>query len=388
LQKIGRYSFGSRLESEHAPDAAHLFFSNGITEPFCGVLATHPPIPERIRAIDPSWDGHFPPLDEKQIQVVQQAALDTLKRPATPNLFGTVVGGAILAEAGAPAPPAIRSHVILPNLGNPTPLHLRYAEELRGSLPDSVTAAAREPLNAVALVYALLLSSDEAQRAAQLAGLAQRVEPAMQQSILALFPDVSASAAHARLPMLNLVLGALRHLSTTQFDQFSQTLQWLVESEAQMDLFEFVLQKIVRRYLAAQLGRARPPVIQFYSAKALVPDCAVVLSALAHLGSDDPAAAANAFGEGAPYFRAPDREMSLLPPANCELARVDAALDRLAQAAPQIKKNLLEASVRVVGADGLITEREAELLRAVADTLDCPIPPFVQVEGNPILADA
>ena len=58
--------------------------------------------------------------------------------------------------------------------------------------------------------------------------------------------------------------------------------------------------------------------------------------------------------------------------------KTDTALDRLALAAPQIKKNLIEACVQVVGADGLIREREAELLRAIADTLDCPIPPFVE----------
>jgi uncharacterized tellurite resistance protein B-like protein len=46
---------------------------------------------------------------------------------------------------------------------------------------------------------------------------------------------------------------------------------------------------------------------------------------------------------------------------------------------PQIKKNLIEACVHVIGADGVIQENEAELLRAVADTLDCPIPPFLQV---------
>ena len=62
------------------------------------------------------------------------------------------------------------------------------------------------------------------------------------------------------------------------------------------------------------------------------------------------------------------------------LRKVSAALDRLALAVPQIKKNLLEACVRVVGADGVMQEREAELLRAIAATLDCPIPPFVQVE--------
>ena len=59
------------------------------------------------------------------------------------------------------------------------------------------------------------------------------------------------------------------------------------------------------------------------------------------------------------------------------MTQIDAALDRLAQATPIIKKNLLEACIHTVGADGVILEAEAELLRAVADTLDCPMPPFV-----------
>jgi uncharacterized tellurite resistance protein B-like protein len=60
---------------------------------------------------------------------------------------------------------------------------------------------------------------------------------------------------------------------------------------------------------------------------------------------------------------------------------VDAALNRLCQAAPQIKKSLLGACALTVAADGVIQETEAELLRAIADTLDCPMPPFLQSEG-------
>ena len=67
----------------------------------------------------------------------------------------------------------------------------------------------------------------------------------------------------------------------------------------------------------------------------------------------------------------------LLSRGQCGVEPLDAALDRLALAAPIIKKNLLEACARVVGADGVIQETEAELLRAVADTLDCPMPPLI-----------
>jgi uncharacterized tellurite resistance protein B-like protein len=67
-----------------------------------------------------------------------------------------------------------------------------------------------------------------------------------------------------------------------------------------------------------------------------------------------------------------------VPADQCELSQVDVALTKLNQAVPQIKKNLLNACVQVVAADGVIQEMEAEMLRAVADTLDCPMPPFLQ----------
>jgi hypothetical protein len=123
----------------------------------------------------------------------------------------------------------------------------------------------------------------------------------------------------------------------------------------------------------------RRPVAQYYTLRPLVPDCGVLLSALAQVGSADAAEITRAFQQGAPYLRSTEEEIPLLPREQCGLARIDQALNRLSLAMPQIKKNLLEACVQVVGADGVVQEREAELLRAIADSLDCPLPPFVNV---------
>jgi Zn-dependent protease with chaperone function len=381
LKKIGGLGeTGSRLSHAHAEELSHMFFGNGVSEPFIGLLETHPPLAERIRVFDPNFDGKFPDVRyDGRDQPPEE--ISTPKRTPMPNLFGAVLGGAILASGDAGKPTVIKSHSVLPNLGNPTPLHLKYAEQLRNSLPDSVTAAARVPLDAVALIYAMLLSPDETTRTTQLAELAKRVDPAIQGKTIALYPDVSTAATHAHLPIINLALGALRQLRPEQFNQFSQTLQWLIESDGKVELFEFVLQKIVLRHLTSRFSGARPPVAQYYTLKPLVPDCAVVLSALANVGSSDAAEIQKAFETGAPYLRAPDgADLALLPCGQCGVDQIDAALNRLALAVPTIKKNLIEASIHTVGTDGVITENEAELLRAVADTLDCPIPPFVQTE--------
>ena len=60
LKKIGGLSYGSKLEAAHAEEASHMFFGNGMGESFFHLMDTHPPLAERIRAIDPSFDGELP----------------------------------------------------------------------------------------------------------------------------------------------------------------------------------------------------------------------------------------------------------------------------------------------------------------------------------------
>ncbi|HEU5397283.1 MAG TPA: Zn-dependent protease with chaperone function, partial [Verrucomicrobiae bacterium] len=170
--------------------------------------------------------------------------------------------------------------------------------------------------------------------------------------------------------------GALKQLTGDQYEKFAETMNWLVNYDGKVELFEFVLQKVVLRHLDSQFRAVRKPVVQYYTVKPLVPDSAIVLSALA---CGDTKSAQVAFDAGAPYLRSPDlSELKLVPLEKCGVDEIGKALDRLSLAAPQIKKNLLDACIHVVGADGSIAEMQAELLRAIADTLDCPIPPFVQ----------
>jgi Zn-dependent protease with chaperone function len=380
LKKIGGLGeSGSLLASAHAGEASHMFFADGVSEPLAYLFETHPPLVQRIRAFEPNFDGKFP-----YVRYVKGESLtgDTPPpvRKADPDLSQILVGGITLAAGAGEEPPLIKPHTILPNLGKPTPLHLEYAQQLRDALPENLSNTAREPLAAAALIYALLLSPEEKLRATQIEGIGKNFSNGVADQTVALYPQVSAIATHARLPIVNLSLGALKQLTPQQFAQFETTLQWLINSDGEVELFEFILQKIVMRNLGPKFGAAQATSVQYYTLKPLVPDCVVVLSALAQVGSCDPAEVQKAFAAGAPYLRAPDEcAMELLPPGQCGVAALDNALDRLSRAVPIIKKNLIEACAQVVGADGIIQESEAELLRGVADTLDCPIPPLQTV---------
>ncbi|MEO6750858.1 MAG: M48 family metallopeptidase [Opitutus sp.] len=379
LQKIG--GVGSKLDSAHAGEASHMFFGDGLGKPLFGMMATHPPLAERIRAIDPGWDGKFKTVNAAAVaaESAREAAKPVSSRFPFPPIPGMPGAG---AGDGGFATNAVLMGAVLPHLGKPKPLHLRYAEALRNSFSEKVQSAAREPLDATALIYAMLLSADETARAKQLTELAGRVAPGKGDKTAALWPEVALIAARARLPLVNLALPALRLLRPDEFDQFSQALQWLIESDGQTEIFEFVLQKIVRRHLASQAGETHPTSIQYHTLKPLVRDCSVVLSALANVSSSNSGEIEKAFRAGATHLGPKADGLQHLPREKSGLEQLDTALDRLALATPQIKKNLLEACVQVVGADGVIHEREAELLRAIADTLDCPIPPIGEIAEN------
>ncbi len=61
LKKIGALAEGSQIQDPHAEEASHLFFGKAVggLDHFFGLLASHPPLVERIRRIDPSFTGDF-----------------------------------------------------------------------------------------------------------------------------------------------------------------------------------------------------------------------------------------------------------------------------------------------------------------------------------------
>jgi Zn-dependent protease with chaperone function len=365
LKKIGSLAQGSRVENPHAEEVSHMFFGAGQQSALAGLFATHPPLGVRIRALDPGFDGTFPTLTTTA--VAYETAAQTSK--------------AVPGTMSALAPRPIHPKDVVATSGEPRPPNIRFAEGFQRELPAPLQVAAREPLGAVASTFGLLLSGNEATRREQLQKLSTTFSPAAVMETIKLLPHVQSAAARAKLPILDLCLGSLALLSPAQYQQFRASVQMLVETDGQIDLFEYVLQKVLLRHLQSHFAPVSAPAVRFYERTPLAPDIGVLLSTLAHAGHRNADAGLNAFKQGARVLGSVGRtQLDLLPANQCDLTRFDTALTRLAQAAPQIKKGVLNAAAETVAADGLINEVEAELLRAIADTLDCPVPPF----ANPI----
>ncbi len=377
LKKIGGLTQGSRLGHPKAEEASHLFFGNGLRESWFRLFATHPPLVDRIRALDPHFDGAFPRLtarasaDDEDVPPV--IGLQGEDRPARRGAW---------ADAAPPRRPALRSRHVMRATGQPEPRHLQYATRFLERLAPELSQAARDPLPAVAGVLGLLLSERPDLRAEQRQALESQLPSEIGTEMGRLQPWLDRLERADKLPWVSLSLPALRQLSREQFDQFERALQYLVESDRAIDLFEYTLQRMVRRQLAPRFLPPARRTIQFYALKPLLPECTVLLSALAHQGHDDDRAAAAAFAAGADRLGPNAAAIPMLPPDGCTLPEIDVALQRLSEASPAVQRTVLNACAEAAASDGVIEAREAELLRAVAETLDCPVPPFLEAEPS------
>ena len=378
LRKIGGYALGSSIQTTKGTAIGHFFFAQGFTSMFGGAWATHPPLDVRIRAIDPQFDGKFFEPAE-----VVDVAHEPWARAGHPGDVAGFAPGA-LAKSAAQKPPvpvdAGRSrtsgHVsnLMANVGTLSSAAVTNAHDILAALPARLLSAARSAVDAPVLLYGLLLHDEPTVRARQRTLVASQAGSDALRLLDELDAALRSLQPGQKLPLLQLALPALRQLSAGSLNAFFGTLDELVHADREVSTFEFALQKLLLRTLAVGQSPSAA-IVQIYSFNAVSDEIAVVLSALARTSGADETAVAGAFAAGAAQLKLLEGKLALLPPAACGLVQLDDALDQLATTSGPIKQRLLTAAAHIVSADGVILVAEAELLRAIAATLDVPMPP-------------
>tara|TARA_A100000171_G_scaffold25531_2_gene23846 strand:- start:130 stop:717 length:588 start_codon:yes stop_codon:yes gene_type:complete len=173
-----------------------------------------------------------------------------------------------------------------------------------------------------------------------------------------------------RLPLVALALPALKQLSSAQYMTFKGCLGELIMADKQISLMEWALYRIV-------VHNIEPPPHHpnRVSLGNLRDECQVLLSALVHAGHMDEGQAHTAFAAAASGL--PFQGLELLPRDAVSPAALEPAVIHLCNVAPSDKQPLIQALARAVEYDGVVTITEAELLRAIADSLNCPLPPLL-----------
>ncbi|MBI4879566.1 MAG: M48 family metallopeptidase [Planctomycetes bacterium] len=366
LRKIAGFPTRSLLRSAHAADCSHMFFGSALHRSFMNLFATHPPLEERIRAIDPSFD----PRRERRAAEAETGAEAEAPRRASAAAFSSLRGGAALA---------VTPEAVAGSVGQPGPAHLSYAAALIANLDPALAEMVRDGAGARATAYALLLDERPDVHARQLALVEREDAPAA---------DLARRAARAfalldradRLPLLDLALPALKSGGAEAYHTLRRVVTALIGADQQVTLFEYALERVLFRHLRAAFEAPPPRRVKHRDLRTLSAECRTVLSALAHAGAGEAAAVETAYDHGSARIEwagtrgAP----ALLPAGECSPERLSPALDEIDRAAPQAKGRFVAACAATVSVDGKVTAREAELLRAVVESIDCPMPPLLE----------
>lgn len=360
LKKIGGYAPGSQIENAAAAEISHLFFGQAVTPFFNTLMATHPPLERRIKRIEPGWAGHYP-----KVELGQSGSGRVEQSSLSEQTTGFVAGQAI--------PSAAAEQPWIEGVGLQSRAHLDHAAALLQSLPAQLLDAAREPYGARALVYCLLLARNSEQAAAQWQQLERHADTGVYLLARQLDGEFTRNPEY-RLILLDLCLPSLGQLTPPQYLLFKENVIRLMQADNRVELYEWAIYRILLHYLEPST-RTRRSGRSIGSFNAVKRHCSVVLSALTDAGTESEQARNAAFAAAISYLKIPGIEY--IPDTGSAPKELAQAVSVLGRIKPLLKPRLLKAMCACVAQDGIVRPAESEMVRAVADSMDCPMPPLL-----------
>ena len=355
LSKIAGTGRGSELDTPNAETFSHLFFSNALTARFGGLLATHPPIDERIA----------------RIQGVKLSRSQRRQNTSSHHNHAAASGFA------ASSMPAQTPEDHIQTMGQPSDQQIEQAQQLHASLNPRLLEAAHEPWGARALIYGLLLSHQANTRQKQLDCLQKLAAEESQQALTPLLPLLPQITPEQRLALVEIAIPTLRYLTQEQYQRFSACMDALIQADGRLSLNEWTLSRLIIHHLKKPDRKSHNR-----SLKSLSTEIAELLSLIAWAGQLDtehPPATRQQKAQQcftAALEQLPFEQLTLLPPNQLRLKRLDPLLDQLAHLHPLQLPRLLKAVASCIQADGQITPEQAELFSLLGAALDCPLPPL------------
>ena len=367
LKKIGGLDVGSKLANNEGEEVSHMLFGDGVG--YSSLMATHPPLLLRIQALEPSFKPH---------DLVELTARWSMRPPVGLDedaALGLVDAGAVaLPQADAQvvvSPPAVAAQV-----GTPQSDDYRRAGAINDAIPEVLQRGARDVEEVQPLLFGLLLAAPGGVRDHQLYELKVRMGVRISQQALDYAERMADLHPILRLPLASLAFPALRRRPRPELQVFMDTMYPLVHADGQVSLFEYCL----GRLLQTQVTWALDPSAYVRSGQRRLrqaqKEVVAVLTVIAQVGHGHPSDASRAYAAGlASIF--PRLNAPYAPPPDI-IAAMESAWPSLEMLDPAGKELLIEALVASISHDQQITVAEAELLRTICASLQCPLPPMLE----------
>ena len=361
LKKIAVLSEGSQLQVANKQEVAHMLF--GEAGSFNALFATHPPLLQRIQALEPGF---------REEQLAGFAA--SMRRAAEAPLTAPPASkpGGPLGVPGMKLPPVLP--VVLAGAavvaGAPA---FQQAAALQQAMPATLTTAVQQPESALAVMLALALSMEADLQPAQRRIVADAFGDDVQRAVQAAARDLAALSPIARLPLVSLAFPALKQLPDGRQQSLLRALDDLVNVDGRVDLNEYCLARLLRIQLQEARQPRRAPVEGLKKLPACRDSLILVCTVVASAGCSDEAGARRAWLLAMQQAFPGEAIEWSAPPAAWQ-APFERALDDLDGLTPVAKELVIQSLLRAIDADGQVSVEEAELLRVICASLHCPVP--------------
>ena len=372
LKKIGS-RVGARVTNSKAVEGSHLFFGNIFDGSLLsGIFNTHPDLTERIRRIDPQFNGEFPKVIQHQVnpdgsepEPVQKAdSGENLK-----NILGRMMGefGQRVSGAGS----AAIASAILSAAGSVTQQKMQVAKALLENIPSNVEEKIKDRFGATAAVLAVLLNGEPSRREKELGFLRENLPADLFKDIGTIAEDIEGITDAVKIPIVQKAFPYLRTMPKSDYLKLREIILTLMKSDGQIDLLEFTIAGFVVNDLDLYFRLVPPPAETLEQPDQIAGPFRQVASMLAYAGTDDRGSAQKAF---ATAIESIGLSFPILPKEECTPAEFSRALNTLTHAKAPLRQQILEALYACISSDCRINEREGELIRAVTAYLNCPMP--------------
>ena len=251
------------------------------------------------------------------------------------------------------------------------------AADIRSSVPEPLYDAAHSPELAYLLAVALALDRSGATLERQLSLAEHRLGRERATLIRSLYDELAETGAEYRLPLMQVAFPSLRRRPLPQLEYLVRLASDLIEVDGDVDLYEYCFY----RMLVANYERAGNPSRtrrRQDPGRERVRKAAIdLLAILARHGNTDDSSRQQAFHAGAATFGSWSQRYAYDARRRYPVRELDGVLDLLLALNGEGRQMLLKAVTATVLADGRLALAEAELLRAVCTSLDCPMPPVL-----------
>jgi Zn-dependent protease with chaperone function len=368
LKKIAILSEGSELRAANKQEVAHMLF--GEAGSFNALFATHPPLMDRIRALEPGF------REEELAQLMASLQQKAATPPASPTPAGSPAASPFDMPGFAvppPLPTIVAGAAAVAQGAGGGALNVEKAGVLRRSLPERLRTAVQQPESALPVMLALAMSSQRELQAQQRELVAHAFGDDCRRDVDAAFVEVEALAPELRLPLAALAFPALKQLAQGRQDTLLETLDALVRADGQVDLDEYCLTRLLRLQLLEARQPSRAPLDGLKKLPACRDSVALVCAIVAANGSNDEAASRRAWLL-AMQTAFPGETMAWQTPPAAWQAPFERALGELDGLMPVAKEVLIQSLVAAIRADGTVSVEEAALLQVICASLHCLLP--------------